>query len=204
MATAGPTPEFQVERDQLTGHCFGCMAPADTQHLDHCPEFWRVFRARQAAGMLYDYHDGHDSRGSIPPRDHPDYRTWSAGEKRQNEFVANTAQVGIAGVGPDVETVENEAGAKQSNVPYRMDLVDARAMFEMTRVLAEGADKYGPGNWRGIPIQDHLNHLLVHAYAYLAGDTSDDHLAHLMCRAMFAQAVALPNNTGNIGERSDG
>jgi hypothetical protein len=95
----------------------------------------------------------------------------------------------VNGVGKDAPTVTNENGAKQSKVLYRFDLLDPRAMFKMTEVLKEGAEKYGEDNWRGIPIQDHLNHMIIHAYAYLAGDKSDDHLSHIMCRAMFAQAV---------------
>jgi hypothetical protein len=72
-----------------------------------------------------------------------------------------------------------------------MDLLDGPAVFSMAKVLAEGAAKYGAENWRQIDVRDHLNHLIIHAYAYLAGDESDDHLSHVMCRAMFAQGVAL-------------
>lgn len=97
----------------------------------------------------------------------------------------------VEGVGKDAPTVTNERGGKQSKVLYRFDLLDPRAMFEMTKVLAEGAEKYGVDNWRNIDVRDHLNHLLVHTYAYLAGDKSDEHLSHIMCRAMFAQAVAI-------------
>lgn len=97
----------------------------------------------------------------------------------------------VAGVGPEAPTVRNELGGAQSHAPYRFDLVDAKAMFAMTKVLSEGADKYGANNWRAISIEDHLNHLIMHAYAYLAGDKSDEHLAHAMCRATFAQAVEL-------------
>ncbi|WP_336786588.1 dATP/dGTP diphosphohydrolase domain-containing protein [Paenibacillus sp. MMO-177] len=95
----------------------------------------------------------------------------------------------VAGVGKDAPTVENEQGGLQSKVLYRFDLLDPAAMFKMTEVLAQGAEKYGADNWRLISIQEHLNHLLIHAYAFLAGDTSDDHLSHIMCRSMFAQAV---------------
>lgn len=97
----------------------------------------------------------------------------------------------IAGVGPDVPTTTNERGGKQSSVPYRMDLVDGPAQFAMARVLAEGAEKYGDDNWRNIDVRDHINHLIIHAYAYLSGDRSDEHLSHIMCRAMMAQAVAI-------------
>ncbi len=100
----------------------------------------------------------------------------------------------VAGVGKDAPTVINEKGGKQSKVLYRFDLLAPEAMFEMTKVLKEGADKYGDDNWRNISVRDHLNHMLIHAYAYLAGDTSDDHLSHIMCRAMFAQAVDIDDN----------
>ena len=96
----------------------------------------------------------------------------------------------VNGVGPDAPTITNDRGGSQSHVPYRMDLVDGPAILRMAAVLAEGAERYGAENWRQIEVRDHLNHLIVHAYAWLAGDRSDDHLSHAMCRAMFAAAVA--------------
>jgi hypothetical protein len=97
----------------------------------------------------------------------------------------------VEGVGKDSPTITNEQGGKQSKVLYRFDLLDPKAMFEMTRVLEEGARKYGEYNWRLIDVRDHLNHMIIHAYAYLSGDKSDEHLSHIMCRAMFAQAVEI-------------
>ena len=97
----------------------------------------------------------------------------------------------IKGMGTDALPVINERGAGQSFIPYRFDLIDGPAQFQMAQVLHEGAEKYGENNWRGIDIEDHLNHLIAHAYAWLAGDHSDAHLSHVMCRAMFAQAVQL-------------
>jgi len=99
--------------------------------------------------------------------------------------------VRVKGVGPDAPTVTNEAGGSQAAVLYRFDLADPTAMFAMCRVLAEGAVKYGEQNWRLIEARDHLNHMIIHAYAWLAGDHSDEHLSHCMCRAMMATAVAL-------------
>lgn len=94
-------------------------------------------------------------------------------------------------VSPDAPTTTNERGGSQSHVPVRFDLIDGYAMFKMAAVLHEGAEKYGANNWRLIDIDDHLNHLIMHAYAYLAGDRTDEHLSHTMCRAMFAQGVAV-------------
>lgn len=66
-----------------------------------------------------------------------------------------------------------------------------KAMFAMTKVLHEGRIKYGSDeNWRLIPPREHWNHLVIHAFAWLVGDKSDDHLSHIMCRAMFLYATA--------------
>ncbi len=98
-------------------------------------------------------------------------------------------------VAPDVERHTNEKGGSQSYIPVRFDLVDGKAMFAMCAVLHEGAEKYGANNWRLIDVEDHLNHLIMHAYAWLAGDRTDEHLSHIMCRAMFAQGVDLKDTT---------
>lgn len=97
----------------------------------------------------------------------------------------------IDGMGIDQPITIDENGAGQSDLPYRMDLLDAKALFAAAEVLRAGADKYGAGNWRDLPIRDHLNHLLAHTYAYLAGDGQDDHLSHVLCRAMFALGCEL-------------
>jgi hypothetical protein len=97
---------------------------------------------------------------------------------------------------PDAPITTNEKGGGQSHIPVRFDLIDAKAMFEVAAVLHEGAEKYGADNWRLIDIEDHLNHLLTHVYAYLAGDRSDDHLSHAACRAIFALADKLEREHG--------
>lgn len=98
--------------------------------------------------------------------------------------------------GKDRPIVVNADGGGQSDIPVRFDLIDGPALFKMAEVLNEGAIKYGEDNWRKISVRDHLNHLIMHAYAFLAGDDSDEHLSHIMCRAMFAQSVDLEDNNG--------
>lgn len=99
-------------------------------------------------------------------------------------------------VSPDAETATNERGGMQSHVPVRFDLIDGKAMFAMAAVLHEGAEKYAPGNWRLIGTRDHLNHALMHIYAYLSGDRTDEHLSHALCRITFANAVELDPEAG--------
>ncbi len=113
-----------------------------------------------------------------------EHANWSdAARIIERDFIANVAS-------REAETEVNEAGGKQSHIPVRFDLIDAKAMFAMAGVLSEGAIKYGENNWRLIPVEDHLNHLLMHTFAYLSGDRTDEHLSHILCRATFAIGVS--------------
>ena len=94
------------------------------------------------------------------------------------------------------------ASGNQSDLQHRFDLVDGPAMYEMTNVLYKGALKYGENNWRNIPVEDHLNHLIAHVYAYLAGNRDDRHLANIMCRAMFAQGKALMDEAAEFNDNA--
>ena len=102
-------------------------------------------------------------------------------------------QTYILGVEPDAPVVENENGGRQSDSPYGFHLIPASAIFDAAKVLKYGADKYGETfsnrNYTKICTVDHLNHALQHIYAFLAGDTQDDHLGHAIVRLMFAYDV---------------
>ncbi len=93
---------------------------------------------------------------------------------------------GIPGVGPDAPVHINETGGKQSDIPYRCDLLGGKAILEIARILHKGALKYEENNWRLISCKSHINHALTHIFAYLAGDTQDEHLEHALCRMMMA------------------
>ncbi|MEH1821916.1 MAG: dATP/dGTP diphosphohydrolase domain-containing protein [Nostoc sp.] len=89
------------------------------------------------------------------------------------------------------ETTTNKSGGKQSKVLARMDLVPALAVYCIGTILKAGSDKYGDNNWRLIPIPEHINHAIIHLYAYLAGDTSEHHLGNAACRLLFALELSL-------------
>lgn len=91
--------------------------------------------------------------------------------------------------GTETETLSN--GAKQSKALGRFDLFPAFALAKGAEILNIGAIKYGEENWRGIPIRDNVNHALAHLYAYLVGDTSEDHLGNAFCRTAFALELFL-------------
>ena len=97
----------------------------------------------------------------------------------------------IKGVSPDTEIVTNERGGKQSKVEYGFHLIDKAAILKLAEVLQYGASRYARDNWRKIPSEEHFNHMQIHYYAWLSGDTSDDHLGHFFCRAMMLYATAI-------------
>lgn len=107
----------------------------------------------------------------------------------------------VNGVGKDAPTVVNEYGGKQSAVPARVDLVPPLAIIEVGKCLQEGAAKYGEFNWTRINPRDHVNHALVHLFAWLAEDKQDDHLAHAACRILFALEM---EKRERVKERSTG
>ena len=100
----------------------------------------------------------------------------------------------VKGVGVDAEIVTDATtGAKQSAVSHRCDLLPPLATLHVAGILHGGSLKYGDWNWFKIPMSDNLNHALVHIFAFLAGDTSDDHLGHAACRMMMALERQLAN-----------
>ena len=93
----------------------------------------------------------------------------------------------IRGVSADTAIVTDPAtGAKQSAVVHRCDLLPPLATLHVAGILHGGSSKYGDWNWFKIPMAESLNHALIHIFAFLAGDTSDDHLGHAACRMMMA------------------
>ena len=106
----------------------------------------------------------------------------------------------ITGVGPDAAIAVNERGGKQSATPYGFNLIDGKAMFKLAEVLAYGAKRYARDNWRLISSEDHLNHMLQHAFAYMAGDRQDDHLGHMLCRSMMKVACAIAEEEQNAAK----
>ncbi len=84
-----------------------------------------------------------------------------------------------------------DSGAKRQELEPRFDLISPNALRRLAMTTAEGAKKYGEHNWRnGIPSSNLLNHAINHIYEYIAGDRSEDHLAHGLWELM----AAIENN----------
>lgn len=68
-------------------------------------------------------------------------------------------------------------GKEDSNARY--DLITPIGLRRLAETCGEGAIKYGDENWlKGINCKNLMNHALTHINKYLAGDTTEDHLAH--------------------------
>lgn len=74
-------------------------------------------------------------------------------------------------------------------VDYRFDLLDAKALMAMARVMHEGSKDHHEGGWKQIEVSDHLNHTMGHIIKWRMKERDEDHLAHAMCRMMMAWAV---------------
>jgi len=79
----------------------------------------------------------------------------------------------------DLKHFETGAVRSRDADDTRYDLITPIGLRRLAETYAEGALKYGENNWlAGIPSSDLFNHAVRHLYLWLAGDTSEDHLAH--------------------------
>lgn len=68
----------------------------------------------------------------------------------------------------------------------RPDLISPFAMGRLGEWLRKGAEKYAPRNWeQGIPVSRTLASLYRHLLKFQEGETDEDHMAAIMCNAMF-------------------
>lgn len=84
------------------------------------------------------------------------------------------------------------SGTKFDDGKEPLDLIPAEALFEISRVLEAGKQKYGRANWaKGIAVSRLIAASLRHIYKFLAGEDTDpetktSHLANASCNLIFA------------------
>lgn len=76
------------------------------------------------------------------------------------------------------------SGAKRSEEKLPFHLISHDLLKRVAKVWDKGRKKYGAGNWQkgGMDfIQEIPDHIIDHIYAFLNGETTEDHLAHIVC-----------------------
>jgi len=60
----------------------------------------------------------------------------------------------------------------------RYDLLPPGPMKRLAQLYERGAEKYGEGNWeKGQPVSRLMDSLIRHAFNYLEGEKTEDHMA---------------------------
>lgn len=86
----------------------------------------------------------------------------------------------------------------------RVELISPFALMRLGDWLAAGANKYTARNWeQGMPLSRCVASLFRHLLAYMAGETDEDHLAAIMCNAMFLMHYEAMINRGVLPEELD-
>lgn len=91
----------------------------------------------------------------------------------------------------------------------RYDLLPSLCIRRLAGLYERGAEKYGDSNWKkGQPLSSTVNSMLRHAFQYLEGDRSEDHLAAiawnsftLMWTESMLEQNKLPIELGDLMDR---
>jgi hypothetical protein len=130
------------------------------------------------------------------PEPEPEPEPSSTNNVKECYSINEYGNYNIPGAGPNAEVVTTPGGGKHSKDFGAYECIPPLALAKTAEVMASGKRKYGINNWLNIPdVLTHTGHAMGHINAFHAGDTQEgkpyEHLAHAICRAMFALDLLL-------------
>lgn len=101
-----------------------------------------------------------------------------------------------SGLSDDEPISKNESGGIQHERPYRSQALFFKALLAVSGVRYDAVVNkgYQDDNYKLIPKEEHIGRALTHIFAYMAGDKSNDHLAHAATRILMALEMELDND----------
>jgi hypothetical protein len=118
-------------------------------------------------------------------------------EPRGHTHPGDHAPFEAPGNSPVSPTPVTTGGTKNDQGKDPLELLPFIALRDVSKVLAFGAKKYAPNNWRkGMRWTRPIGAALRHAFSWLAGEDLDpetglSHLSHMACEVLFALEYVL-------------
>ncbi len=110
--------------------------------------------------------------------------------ERQRVHIDGDAFKGHNATACPAAMVVTETGGRMNRSDYASELLPAKALLRASAVMASGVKSHGTDNWRKIPADVHRGRAITHLLQHQAGDTSEDHLGHALCRVLMAVELA--------------